>query len=252
MRNVMSWIKNILVISVSLICSLVLLEIGLRLIYPTQVESVSVRDHTDPLMPKHLAGSYIDQRRNIIATFDTAGMRINPNQCEQGETVNVLIVGDSNIAGLFLSDAETLGSQVTQQSLENDLCISVDTFGVSGFGPDQTLFAIADLTENKTYDYVIFHIFADNDLGDLIRNNNYASDSLTNSGYCYPVKPLLEGFVTFKAIRKVLYKLGMGINLYGTAVATAVPYRFIPIPNLYSTFRIALNVTNPSKSGFTG
>ena len=215
----MSWIKNIFLILASTVVSLFILEIGLRVIYPTKVD-VQVRDHSDPLLPKHLSGTHIHQIRNSIATFDNSGMRVNPIQCEQGKTVNTLLVGDSNIAGLFLNDSETLGAKITEQSLENELCINVDTFGVSGFGPDQTLFAIEHLTKKKIYDFVIFHIFADNDLGDLIRNNNYVNDRLINPGYCFAQRSLLEGFLTYKVTRKALYVFGIDINLYGTAVSS--------------------------------
>lgn len=216
----MRWIKNLIVITVSIVLSFIMLEIGLSVIYPNAVERVATRDHSDPIMPRPLAGSYTHTIRNSIATFDMAGMRINPNQCEKMNKVNALLVGDSNIAAAFLDDAETLGAQVTKLSLDKDLCINVYSFGVSGFGPDQNLFAINYLTESDVYDYVIFHIFADNDLGDLIRNNYYVDGRLTNTGYCYPQRRLLEGFVTYVAIRKVLRIIGMDNYLYGTLVAS--------------------------------
>lgn len=216
----MSWIKNLLIVITSTVFSLLTLEFGLRLIYPEKAGVQEVRDHSNPLLPRHVAGTHINQIRNITATFDDFGMRLNPNQCPSDDVFDVLLVGDSNIAGLFLSDLETLGAKITEQSIESEQCIKVDTFGVSGFGPDQTLFAIADLTKDKAYDYVIFHIFADNDLGDLVRNNNFAEDRLINSGYCFREQQLLEGFVTFKAISRALYMAGTNLNLYGSAVAS--------------------------------
>lgn len=216
----MSWIKNLVLVITSTVLSLLTLEFGLRLIYPEKAGIQEIRDHSDPFMPKHVAGTHVHQIRNSIATFDEFGMRHNPNHCPSEDIIDVLLVGDSNIAGLFLSDSETLGAKITEQSIESEQCIKVDTFGVSGFGPDQTLFAIAELTKEKAYDYVIFHVFADNDLGDLVRNNNFVDDRLINSGYCFPEKPALERFVTFQAIRKVLYMAGANLNLYGTAVAS--------------------------------
>ena len=102
--------------------------------YSFKADNVDIRDHSDPLMPKHKSGSQIFLPRNTVATFDTNGMRINPNQCGEMDTVNALLVGDSNIAGIFLDDSETLGAKITERSLSSDKCISVDTFGVSGFG----------------------------------------------------------------------------------------------------------------------
>jgi len=217
----MSWIKNLAVITLSLMFSMFFLEIGLRYIYPNIVSFTEVRDHSDPFIPRHKTGSHAHAARNSLATFDTNGMRINPNQCEEQETVKALLVGDSNIAGLFLNDSETLGAKITEHSLTTDVCVSVDTFGVSGFGPDQTLFAIDEFTSVNAYDYVIFHIFADNDLGDLVRNNNFRNDRLSNNGYCFPERPLLERFVLYKAVRKALYVMGLEVNLYGKAISSS-------------------------------
>ena len=216
----MSWTKNFLLVITAIVLSLFTLEFGLRLIYPEKADFQNVRDHSDPFLPKHVAGTHVNVIRNSVATFDEDGMRLNPNQCASEDAIDVLVVGDSNIAGLFLSDSETLGAQITAKSLESDQCIKVDTFGVSGFGPDQSLFAIAELTKDITYDYVVFHIFADNDLGDLIRNNNFVDDVLINSGYCFLERPILERFVTFKAIRRAMYMADLSINLYGSTLAS--------------------------------
>jgi len=217
----MSWIKNLLLVITSIVLSLFALEFGLGLIYPEKVgNQQNLRDHSDSFLPRHVAGTHVGAIRNNVATFDEDGMRLNPNQCASANAINVLIVGDSNIAGLFLSDSEALGAQITAKALESDQCIKVDSFGVSGFGPDQSLFAIAEITKDSAYDYVVFHLFADNDLGDLIRNNYFADDVLINSGYCFPERPILERFVSFKAIRKFIYSLGLNINLYGSAVAS--------------------------------
>lgn len=216
----MNWIKNALVVIFSLSVSLVFLEGSLRLLYPEKSAVSNIRDHTDPLMPKHKSGIYNFSQRNTVATFDTSGMRVNPNKCGQKETINALLVGDSNIAGFFLDDSETLGAKITEYSLESDACVVVDTFGVSGFGPDQTLFAIESLTNAHPYDYVIFHIFADNDLGDLIRNNNFRNNQLSNNGYCYIIKPLLEDFIIYKALRKVAVSVGFSSSLFGSPVAS--------------------------------
>ena len=216
----MSWTKSLLLVITSIVLSLATLEFGLGLIYPGKADFQNVRDHSDPFLPKHGVGTHVNAIRNSVATFDEDGMRLNPNQCASENAIDVLVVGDSNIAGLFLSDSETLGAQITAKALESGQCIKVDSFGVSGFGPDQSLFAIAEFTKDTTYDYVVFHVFADNDLGDLIRNNNFVDDALINSGYCFPERPTLERFVTFQAIRKVIYSVGLNINLYGSAVAS--------------------------------
>ena len=104
-----------------------------------------------------------------------------------------------------MNDQDTLGSQITKAFVNSKICFSVDTFGVSGFGPDQSLFAIERFTKKYHYDLIILHLFADNDLGDIIRNNYYENANLINDGYCYLEKPYLESFLLYRAIRKIIY-----------------------------------------------
>ena len=216
----MNWIRNTLIVLATLTVSLGATEFGLRFFFPEKTSS-EIRNHTDPYFPRHIAGTYADLRRNTLATFDHEGFRLNPNKCTSSvNATRVLIVGDSNIAAHYLNDTETLGARLTQISSEFDNCIDVDSFGVSGFGPDQNFFAMKALTEARTYDYVIFSIFADNDAGDLIRNNYFSNGSLVNDGYCYMQKPLLEQFVTYQALRAgVLLIFGEMIG-YGQPTAS--------------------------------
>ena len=93
-----------------------------------------------------MEGSHLNIQRNTLATFDTAGMRINPNQCEVNDNIRALIVGDFNIAGLFLDDSETIGAKIVDQSSLKGSCIDIDIFGVSGYGPDQSFFAVEKIT----------------------------------------------------------------------------------------------------------
>ena len=124
----MRWIKNLIVITVSIVLSFIMLEIGSGYL-SKRCGTSATRDHSDPIMPRPLAGSYTHTIRNSIATFDMAGMRINPNQCEKMNKVNALLVG-IQISAAFLDDAETLGAQVTKLSLDKDLFINVYSFGI--------------------------------------------------------------------------------------------------------------------------
>jgi hypothetical protein len=143
----------------------------------------------------------------------------------------VLLIGDSNIEARFLREKSQLPGQVLADSINgrhasaSSPCFQVDTFGVEGFGPDQAYFALEDLTRKKNYDVVVFHVFADNDIGDLLRGN-YARDEhgLVNDGYCYARPSLIESFKLFKAFRRVLY-LTTG-HWIGTSVPVASKPRF--------------------------
>ena len=202
----MNWTKNICIVLLATIIPILLLEFGLRIIFPNKAsKNKNIRDHSDPYLPKHLTGYTLQ----ILSTFDKKGFRLNENNCtkEGVQKKRILIVGDSNIAGRFVSDKEHIGSLLAE-SLNKDGkdCVQIDTFGVSGFGPDQTLFAIEKFAKKNIYSSVIFHVFADNDLGDLIRNNYpWKNGELQNNGYCYIIPGIIGKSLLFKAVRKALF-----------------------------------------------
>jgi len=121
---------------------------------------------------------------------------------------------------MFLGDDEILSSQLTKISQKNNYCIEFDSFGVSGFGPDQSLFALKDLSEKFNYNFVIFHLFADNDAGDLVRNNYFTNDVITNDGYCYVEKPFFEKYFIYKGIRKLIYIISGKAIGYGSPISS--------------------------------
>ena len=202
----MNWTKNICVVLLATIIPILLLEFGLRIVFPNKVlKNKNIRDHSDPFLPKHVTGHTLQ----ILSTFDKNGFRLNENNCtkEGVKKKRILIVGDSNIAGRFVSDKEHIGSLLAAALNKGGKdCVQVDTFGVSGFGPDQTLFAIEKFTKKNIYSSIIFHVFADNDLGDLIRNNYpWKNGELQNNGYCYMAPGIIGKSLLFKAVRKALF-----------------------------------------------
>lgn len=196
-------IKNILTLIVSIILSLIILEFGLRFFEPDSHDIPPVLDHSNREIPKQktTVGPF-----GNIATFDH-GFRKNIFNCDAPNPTKILVVGDSNISALFLSDDDHIGSLLAQKLNNHGVCVHVDTYGVPGLGPDQNLFAINSMLQNAAYEYVIFHIFADNDAGDLIRNNNEIKNQiLMNSGYCYPVKGFVDKLSILRIARKLILK----------------------------------------------
>ena len=195
MNRTMSWIKSAFVVIVSTFLTFFAAELGLRLVFPDKKLGQEIRDHSDGYLPRHSAGLHDNPVTDGNITFDSNGFRINPNICPDGKPrKNVLLVGDSNISANFLADDKTLGARLNEFSQNNGVCLDISTFGVSGFGPDQSFFKVAQLTQKKSYDAVLFHVFADNDLGDIVRNRMYVNGALINNGYCYLEKPALEPF----------------------------------------------------------
>ena len=91
--------------------------------------------------------------------------------------MRVLVYGDSNVFAQF-SDLENTFpfklQQLLRQMTEAD--IEVINAGVPGFGPDQSLLRLEQEIDILKPDVVVFHVFADNDFGDLIRNRLFAVD----------------------------------------------------------------------------
>ncbi|MEP3276389.1 MAG: hypothetical protein ABJN26_05460 [Stappiaceae bacterium] len=206
----MIYLKNMGLLFAAILFSVIVAEFGLRILFPElNKPAAATRDHSDPLLPKQV--SHKHKKLPNTANFDELGFRNQVADCVGSDVPakRILLVGDSNIAATFLSDEDAPGNVLSKQlNSSNEYCYVVDSFGVSGFGPDQSLFAVRAKTDAAHYDHIVFHVFADNDLGDLVRNNNFFdNEKLENHGYCY-VKPVyLDNFLLFKAIKSAFYKV---------------------------------------------
>jgi hypothetical protein len=84
----------------------------------------------------------------------------------------VLVFGDSNIEALFAKKEEIFPTQLAA-ALGS---FQVANFGVRGYGPDQSVLRLEGLLRNHQQELgkvraVVLQVFADNDLGDLLRND---------------------------------------------------------------------------------
>ena len=83
----------------------------------------------------------------------------------------IIVYGDSNIQARFSDTVNTFTGQLDHYLIKSGLRdFEILNAGVVGFGPDQSLIRFELEAEKYVPDIVIFHIFADNDFGDLIRN----------------------------------------------------------------------------------
>ncbi len=115
----------------------------------------------------------------------------------------VIVYGDSNVFARFSDDAQTFTSQLQRRlQAASPGPLEVLNAGVPGFGPDQSLLRFRDEVRKFGPDLVVFHVFADNDFGDLIRNRLFlladdgalvrqpppaAPDPCLTGGPCAPV-----------------------------------------------------------------
>lgn len=91
-------------------------------------------------------------------------LRTNP-------TMRVLIYGDSNVQAVFSKLEDTFPFKLEAELsdlMQRDF--EVINGGVVGFGPDQSLIRFSLEADIYQPAIVIFHVFAENDFGDLIRN----------------------------------------------------------------------------------
>ena len=216
MNNSRVWLRNVFVIAIIVAVSILVLEVGLRVAFPEKAKLLSTRiwDHSDAYLPKHSVGTHYFLDTKTHAKFDESGFRKIGNNCMRDEAQKILIVGDSNIAALFLEDGDDLGSQLARD-LNDGGCYSVKLFGVAGFGPDQSYLALEKFVSKEHFDYVVFHMFADNDAGDLVRDSHEMAitELVPGPGYCYLEPHWLDDYLLPKALRKAIFiTSGLYIN----------------------------------------
>ncbi len=107
----------------------------------------------------------------IWTEFDERGHRVMDGGNLATADLAIGVYGDSFIQGSFVQSEETFAYYLHKE-LEQRAQPSIATFnaGLDGYGPDQTYLRLRQAVSAFRHDMVIFSIFADNDLGDLVRN----------------------------------------------------------------------------------
>ena len=108
---------------------------------------------------------------NSVVRWQTNAEGFRGAPLEENPDLKIMVYGDSNIQARFSSLKDTFSHRL-ETGLESRLGTNVDVInaGVIGFGPDQSLLKFRKEAEVYRPDIVIFHVFADNDFGDLLRN----------------------------------------------------------------------------------
>lgn len=117
------------------------------------------------------------ERKGIRLRTNAFGIR--DDQDGFGDTPTLLVFGDSNVAGLFLEFEDTFTEQLERQLAARGLEVAALNFGVPAYGPDQSVALFLEVmaeAEAGEIDLgrpqaVVLHVFADNDHGDLFKNN---------------------------------------------------------------------------------
>jgi hypothetical protein len=91
--------------------------------------------------------------------------------------LRVIVYGDSNVHARFSTQTETFTGQVQRLLQEaSDGEVEVINAGVVGYGPDQNLIRLQTDVERYDPNLVIFHVFTENDFGDIVRNRLFELD----------------------------------------------------------------------------
>jgi hypothetical protein len=180
MHRVLRTIKDIVVVAGCTAAGLALLEGFLTLLYPdSNAVLMPERAYLYKLRPDtihvaHLSapngGGKVESRTN---RWGFRGPDVDPAK----QQLRVMVYGDSNIHAEFspweCTFAARLGTWLTSLA---SIHVEVINAGVNGYGPDQVALRLEDEIDRWQPDVVIVDIFADNDLGDLLRNNLFRLD----------------------------------------------------------------------------
>lgn len=183
-------LDSLIILGITLIL-LVVLEGGLRLAYPEKFTEVS-EPNEEAADPYEYDAHYIRTIKPSIHSGFTRSLknggdailwksnehRFRGNNLLDDPDVRVIVYGDSNIQARF-SHLENTFPYRLQENLKELTGKNVEVInaGIIGFGPDQSLIRFSLEADIYKPDIVVFHVFADNDFGDLIRNQLFTIDT---------------------------------------------------------------------------
>ena len=193
-RKSLPWLMAAVLVVTSLAIALlffVLLEAGLRLAYPDKIREseerlqrlenlayvfhpdylIALRPNVEKVTPRNTENA----REEIRWRTNADGFRGEP--LRGGTAARIIVYGDSNIQAEFSRLENTYARKLEQYLQQSGADVEVINGGVNGSGPDQSLLRFTAQVEAYQPDLVVFHVFADNDFGDIVRNRLFALDA---------------------------------------------------------------------------
>lgn len=168
----MSWIKTLSVIAISTLISLLILEVGVRMIFPGTVlynrfqEPVTYGEfETRRLRPdtrfKHTSPDGVFRFATNAQGFR---MDMDVPDTKGPDTLRVLLLGDSHTMGMEVQQDETFAAVLQGRQCGDKVIETINT-GVSGSGTSEHLITLEHLLPRLEPDVVV-EAFYDNDLDD--------------------------------------------------------------------------------------
>jgi hypothetical protein len=179
--------RDVVVVIIISLALLVAGEFLLRAVYPEEVLPASSYDrtvyHFDPeilvALKPNMNSSFKRSQENggDVIQWSTNSLGFRGGELRPDHDVRVVVYGNSNIQASF-SDLDASFPYRLEQELQalTGRNVEVINGGVVGMGPDQSLLRLKRDIDGLAPDVVIFHVFADNDFGNLIRNRLFDLD----------------------------------------------------------------------------
>ena len=161
-----------------------------------------------------------EQNGGNIIIWHTNNNSFRGKELKNTSKKRVIVYGDSNIHMVSSNLENTFVGKLEKYLIETGLTdIEVVNAGTSGFGPDQNFIRFKNEANNYNPNLVIFHVFADNDFGDILRNRIFDLDEngeLINSDYNFTIdefnsqrrkifkRYIVSNSLTLRAILKLL------------------------------------------------
>ena len=176
-ETALRWVRDGLIMLAIAIAILAALEIGLRLYMgPPGFELEEERIAT--LTPNTTKGYLrsVDGGPRLIRWHTNAEGFRGP-ALKESPAYRVIVYGDSNVQSRFSWQGETFTGQLQSLLAESTgTDVEVLNAGVVGSGPDQSLLRMKAELERYEPDAVVFHLFTENDFGDIVRNRLFQLD----------------------------------------------------------------------------
>ena len=180
-HRILRFVRDAVIILGVSLALLVFAEGALRVFFPDRVvEFPEAREPAYRFDPNYLIGLRPNIRREFKRLDENGGETIEWRTNADGfrgpplraqADLRVFVYGDSNIQARF-SDYERTFAAKLEFYLKRDVGgdIEVVNAGVVGSGPDQALLRLSEQAPRYEPDIIVFHILADNDFGDIVRN----------------------------------------------------------------------------------
>ena len=181
--NVGKIILNLIIIILVSVLLIAMIETILRVSYPEKInynlilnpDDLAYQNHKEYLvsLKPNVSKKFIRSQINggDVITWHTNSSAFRGPELKTNPAKRIVVYGDSNIQARFSSFDNTFTSKLGNYLNEGrNSVVEVINAGIVGVGPDQSLIRLSGEITRLHPDLVVFHIFADNDFGDIIRN----------------------------------------------------------------------------------